>query len=359
MYQLSDYYYDLPEALIAQAPCAHRSESRLLHLQRATHEIFHHRFLDLEQLLHPRDLLVVNDTRVVPARLLGRKSTGGRVEVLIIDYAAGMKHLAESGTFQCDCLIRASRRPAPGTVLELDPGIRARVVAHRDRISEVAFEGEKTFLAQLKKGGKVPLPPYIKRSQADGPMSEADEEKDRRSYQTVYANADGAVAAPTAGLHFTEALLSKLGAKGVEVARITLHVGYGTFVPVKVADIRDHQIHSEYFIVSDRTAQQINQAREQERRIIAVGTTSVRTLEYCADDHGRITPGQGRCDLFIYPGYRFKCVDAMITNFHLPESTLLMLISAFYDREKILEAYRTAVAEKYRFFSYGDAMFIE
>jgi S-adenosylmethionine:tRNA ribosyltransferase-isomerase len=209
----------------------------------------------------------------------------------------------------------------------------------------------------------MPLPPYIKRDQNPGPGKDApaqmDEQNDRHDYQTVYANAEGAVAAPTAGLHFTNDLLATLSDKGVEVVQITLHVGYGTFVPVRVKDIRDHQIHSEYFIVDEQTAETINQARGAGRRVVAVGTTAVRTLEFCTDPGGRMSAGQGRCDLFIYPGYRFKCVDAMLTNFHLPESTLLMLISAFYDRERILNAYKVAVAEKYRFFSYGDAMFIE
>ncbi len=356
MYNLSDYRYDLPESLIAQSPCEHRSLSRLMHLDRTTHGISHRRFLDLVDLLRPGDLLVVNDTRVVPARLLGHKSTGGRVEVLIIDYAAGMKHLIEAGQFQCDCLIRASRRPAPGTVLTLGQDIKATVIEHRDRISVICFDGGRKFLSRLKQVGKMPLPPYIKRSQLPGQI---DAQNDRQDYQTVYANAEGAVAAPTAGLHFTKALLATLSEKGVDVARITLHVGYGTFVPVRVKDIRDHQIHSEYYSIDEQTAEKINQARRNERRIIAVGTTSVRTLEFCADDGGRICAGQGRCDLFIYPGYRFKCVDAMITNFHLPESTLLMLICAFYNRERILDAYTLAVTEKYRFFSYGDAMFIE
>ncbi|WP_020588183.1 tRNA preQ1(34) S-adenosylmethionine ribosyltransferase-isomerase QueA [Desulfobacter curvatus] len=363
MYNLFDYAYNLPESLIAQTPCEHRSLSRLMHLERKHHGINHRRFLDIADLLRPGDLLVVNDTRVVPARLLGHKPTGGRVEVLIIDYAAGMKHLTETGRFQCDCLIRASRRPEPGTVLELGQGIKATVIEHRDRISVVCFDGGTAFLSRLKKAGKMPLPPYIKRDQnsgqGKGASAQMDEQRDRQDYQTVYANAEGAVAAPTAGLHFTNDLLATLFAKGVEVARITLHVGYGTFVPVRVTDIRDHQIHSEYFIVDEQTAEKINRARRDGRRVIAVGTTSVRTLEFCANDDGIISAGQGRCDLFIYPGYRFKCVDAMITNFHLPESTLLMLISAFYDRERILDAYKVAVAEKYRFFSYGDAMFIE
>ena len=363
MYNLSDYCYNLPDSLIAQAPCEHRSLSRLMYLDRKNHGISHRRFFDIADLLRPGDLLVVNDTRVVPARLLGHKPTGGRVEVLIIDYAAGMKHLAETGSFQCDCLIRASRRPEPGTVLDLGQDIKATVMEHRDRISVVSFDGGHHFLSQLKKAGKMPLPPYIKRNQNPGPgegtPAHMDEHRDRHDYQTVYANAEGAVAAPTAGLHFTKDLLATLSEKGVDVARITLHVGYGTFVPVRVKDIRDHQIHSEYFIIDDQTAETINRARSDGRRVIAVGTTSVRTLEFCTNERGRISAGQGRCDLFIYPGYRFKCVDAMITNFHLPESTLLMLISAFYDRERILDAYKVAVAEKYRFFSYGDAMFIE
>jgi len=363
MYDLSDYSYDLPGSLIAQTPWEHRSLARLMHLDRTRSAISHRRFLDLADLLHPGDLLVVNDTRVVPARLLGRKPTGGRVEVLIIDYAAGMKHLAETGRFQCDCLIRASRRPEPGTVLDLGRDIKATVVSHRDRISVVWFDGGNDFLSRLKKSGKMPLPPYIKRDQnpeqGAGTPGQTDEQKDRQDYQTVYAKTEGAVAAPTAGLHFTEELLAALSARGVDLARITLHVGYGTFVPVRVTDIRDHQIHSESYRVSARTAEKINQARSGGRRIVAVGTTAVRTLEFCAGDDGRVEAGRGRCDLFIYPGYRFKCVDAMITNFHLPESTLLMLISAFYGRERILDAYKVAVAEQYRFFSYGDAMFIE
>jgi len=248
-------------------------------------------------------------------------------------------------------------------VLDLGQDIKATVIEHRDRVSVVAFDGGNEFLSRLKKAGQMPLPPYIKRDQNPGRgagiPAQMDKQKDQQDYQTVYAKAEGAVAAPTAGLHFTKELLATLSAKGVDVARITLHVGYGTFVPVRVKDIRDHQIHSEYFIVNEQTAEKINQARGDGRRIVAVGTTAVRTLEFCTDDGGNISAGQGRCDLFIYPGYRFKCVDAMITNFHLPESTLLMLISAFYDRERILDAYKVAVAEKYRFFSYGDAMFIE
>lgn len=355
MYKLTDYDFDLPERLIAQAPCEGRSNSRLLHIQRQTGNMAGRRFFELAQLLKPGDLLVVNNTRVIPARLLGKKASGGQVEVLIIDYAGGMRHLAETGVFQCDCLIRASRRPKPETELLLDGGVRARVISHQERISQVAFDGGDAFGKALRNNGQIPLPPYIRRSLDDQDRMN----RDKTDYQTVYARDEGAVAAPTAGLHFTEELLGQLADMGVGRAEITLHVGYGTFVPVRVEDIREHDIHSEYYTVDQAAADRINQTREAGGRVIAVGTTSVRTLEFLADDQGHVTPGTGQCNLFIYPGYRFKCVDAMITNFHLPKSTLLMLISAFYDREKILAAYNRAVAEQYRFFSYGDAMFIE
>jgi len=354
MYQLADYDYHLPEDLIAQKPCEERSRSRLLRVDRGSHSLSHHQFFELEDFLKPGDLLVVNNTKVIPARLMGRKETGGRVEVLIIDYASGMKHLKEKGVFQCDCLIRASKRPRPGAFLHMDGGIKARVISHTDRVSMVAFDDGGAFVDRLRGNGQIPLPPYIRRT-GDPDLAQ----KDKADYQTVYAEAEGAVAAPTAGLHFTDGLMERLAAKGVGLARITLHVGYGTFVPVRVEDIRDHEIHSEFFTVSEDAAFKINAAKKRGGRVIAVGTTSVRTLEFIADESGRVAPGSGQCNLFIYPGYPFKCVDAMITNFHLPKSTLLMLISAFYDRGKILDAYRLAVAEKYRFFSYGDAMFIE
>ena len=354
MYLLSDYDYDLPEKLIAQSPCEERSSSRLLRVDRDADTLSHHRFFELKEFLRPCDLLVVNNTRVIPARLMGKKETGGRVEVLIIDYASGMKHLENTGIFQCDCLIRASKRPKLGSVLHMDGGIEARVVSHIDRISQVAFSDGNAFADRLKEAGQIPLPPYIKRS-GDDDLAQ----KDKADYQTVYARSEGAVAAPTAGLHFTEKMMDDIRAGGVGVAQITLHVGYGTFVPVRVDDIRDHEIHSEFFTVSETVAEQINETKEKGGRVIAVGTTSVRTLEFLADDRGRIHPGSGQCNLFIYPGYTFKCVDAMVTNFHLPKSTLLMLISAFYSREKVLNAYETAVSERYRFFSYGDAMFIE
>ncbi len=354
MYQLSDYDYHLPEALIAQSPCRERSHARLLRVVRDSHRFSHHHFFDLGTFLKAGDLLVVNDTKVIPARLMGKKESGGQVEVLIIDYASGMKHLEQNGVFQCDCLIRASRRPKPGAVLFMEGGIQAQVVSHRDRVSVVAFEGGAAFIDRLKGSGQVPLPPYIRRHGDAQPA-----ETDKQNYQTVYAQCEGAVAAPTAGLHFTPALMAELAQKGIGVAKITLHVGYGTFVPVRVDDIRDHEIHSEFFTVPDDAARRINATKTVGGRVVAVGTTSVRTLEFSAGEDGRVVAGSGACNLFIYPGYTFKCVDAMVTNFHLPKSTLLMLISAFYTREKILDAYALAVAEKYRFFSYGDAMLIE
>lgn len=354
MYTLSDYDYDLPEERIAQVPCRTRSGSRLMRIQKERNRIDHCRFDQLADLLRDNDLLVVNNTRVIPARLLGNKETGGKVEVLIIDYAAGIKHLETHGSFQCECLVKASKNPRPGARLYFGREITAEVVAVRGGISEIRFSGGDTFLEYMRESGRLPLPPYIKRGEDTALL-----EQDRENYQTVYADKEGAVAAPTAGLHFTGPLMNRLAGKGIELAQVTLHVGYGTFVPVRVDDIRDHQIHSEFFSLAPETAEQINRAKDEGRRVVAVGTTSVRTLEFLADEAGRVKPETGMCDLYIYPGYTYRCVDAMITNFHLPKSTLLMLVSAFYDRERIIRAYEAAVAEGYRFFSYGDAMLIE
>ncbi|MBU2628651.1 MAG: tRNA preQ1(34) S-adenosylmethionine ribosyltransferase-isomerase QueA, partial [Proteobacteria bacterium] len=243
--------------------------------------------------------------------------------------------------------------PKKGARLLLGNKVEARVEAVKGSVCDIRFLNGDAFSGFLKKAGQIPLPPYIKREDVTG------EQNDREDYQTVYASEEGAVAAPTAGLHFTKELMADLKKKGIQFAELTLHVGYGTFVPVKVADIRDHQIHSEYFSLSRENADKINTAKRQNRRVVAVGTTSVRTLEFVTDETGMVTPGTGSCDLFIFPGYTFKCVDAMITNFHLPESTLLMLVSAFYGREKILTAYQEAINKEYRFFSYGDAMLIE
>ncbi len=353
MFHLSDYSYDLPLEKIAQIPCKNRSESKLLHIQRNSGTLAHHRFKDIAALLRKDDLLVINNTRVIPARFHGEKASGGKIEVLIIDYASGMKHLETTGFFQCDCLIKASRKPKKGARLLFGAGVEAEVVQEKENMAQLRFSCPMGFLDFLNRFGEIPLPPYIKRE--DKALSETD----RATYQTVYAAKEGAVAAPTAGLHFTKDLMANLRDRGIEFAPLTLHVGYGTFVPVKTEDIRDHQIHSEYFSLSKNTADAINDAQKSHRRIVAVGTTSVRVLEFAADDEGRVAAGTGMCNLFIYPGYRFKCVDALITNFHLPESSILMLVSAFYDREKILSAYEEAVQKDYRFFSYGDAMLIE
>ncbi len=355
MFLRSDYSFDLPEAQIAQTPCSVRSESRLCCVRRETGQIDHCRFKDIPSLLTPGDLLVVNNTRVIPARLFGRKETGGKIEVLILDYAGGLRHLEEKGYFQCDCLVKASKRPKKGSLLIFSDTVQARVEEVKERVCEVRFLNQSQFLTFLHQEGKIPLPPYIRRDPAAEKENRLD---DRTRYQTVYAKEEGAVAAPTAGLHFTAELMARIEQMGACFAPITLHVGYGTFVPVRADDIRDHEIHSEYFDIPQETAEKINSAKADGRRVIAVGTTCVRTLEYASAENGRIRPGSGVCDLFIYPGYRFKCVDAMVTNFHLPESTLLMLVSAFYDRSRILAAYQEAVEKGYRFFSYGDAMFI-
>ena len=354
MHSITDYDFELPEDRIAQHPAAKRDESRLFRVNRSDGSFSHHRFRDIASLLSPGDLLVVNNTRVVPARLTGRKETGGKIEVLIIDYAGGMKILDTEGVFRCDCLVKASRGPGPGAKLILEDEIEATVAAVHNGFYEIEFHTEGARVSDfLERKGDIPLPPYIQR---EGDRALA---ADRESYQTVYAECDGAVAAPTAGLHFTESLMEDLEAKGVEFAEITLHVGYGTFVPVRVDDIREHSMHSEFFTVSGETADRINRAKSEGRRVIAVGTTSVRTLEYAASRDGTVSAKSGMCDIFIYPPYRFRCVDAMITNFHLPQSTLLMLVSAFAGRETILSAYKTAVERDYRFFSYGDAMLIQ
>lgn len=351
MHKLSDYSYDLPENLIAQQPASRRDQSRLLWLDRGSNDIHHHRFNDLPRLLQPGDLLVVNDTAVVPARILGHKETGGRIEVLLLNYP-GETPAINGGTVTFQCLIKASKRPPVGTALIFKKGVTAVVTGFQDGIFEANFSFRKNMDASLNEIGSVPLPPYIQRNGHAVPCD------DSTSYQTVYAKNRGAVAAPTAGLHFTPQLLDQLKSAGIEIEPITLHVGYGTFSPVRADDIRDHRIHTEPYRIPEKTAHAINEARASGRRIVAVGTTSCRTLEYATGDTGRIVPGGGLCDLFIYPGHRFKVVDALITNFHLPQSTLVMLVSALAGRDRILSAYREAIKTGYRFYSYGDAMFI-
>jgi S-adenosylmethionine:tRNA ribosyltransferase-isomerase len=353
MFSLDAYDYELPSELIAQQPVEQRDQSNLLILNRQNGSRVHSIFADLYRLLTPDDVLVVNDTQVVPGRLYGRKDSGGKVEVLIADFAGGSVTDPATGSFTCECLVKAAKRPRPGTRLHFSRDLSAEVLASRNGTHTIRFHSETDFENTIDRIGEVPLPPYIKRDQKKASLTD-----DRLAYQTVYASQRGAVAAPTAGLHFTEQLLEKIKFKGIRVVPITLHVGYGTFSPVRVSDIRSHKMHPERFHISGESADRINTARALKKRVIAVGTTCVRTLEYALHDNGQISPGSGRCDLFIYPGYRYKVVDAMITNFHLPKSTLLMLVSAFAGRENILKAYREAIRRKYRFYSYGDAMFI-
>jgi S-adenosylmethionine:tRNA ribosyltransferase-isomerase len=296
--------------------------------------------------------MVVNDTRVVPARLVGKKETGGRVEILILDYARSVAKAPEGGPVTCQCLVKTSRPARPGARIFFDGGLAAEIGGCTDGVFSVSFSCDGDFGGLLEEIGIMPLPPYIRRAPKAGGA------EDKAAYQTVYAARSGAAAAPTAGLHFTSELLDKVRAMGVTIATVTLHVGYGTFRPVKVADIREHAMHTEDFTIAGETADAVNRAKAEGRRVVAVGTTCVRTLEYASNERGDILPGSGACDLFIYPGHRFRVVDAMITNFHLPKSTLMMLVSALAGRERILSAYREAVDMRYRFFSYGDAMMI-
>ena len=350
MYSLSDYNYHLPEELIAQQPVTRRDQSRLLMMQRSSGRINHGRFYDLLETLDPGDVLVLNDTEVIPGRLKGRKSTGGKIEVLILDYSDSH---AKQNRYVCRCLLKSSKPAKPGCEIHFDQQLTAVVTEGQDGLYTLEFNSQGRFEDHLYALGQVPLPPYIKR---DPDSCNAGDDKHR--YQTVYAANKGAVAAPTAGLHFTDQLLKALQGKKVQIARLTLHVGYGTFSPVRVTDIREHRIHVEHFVIPEATAECINNAKSDGRRVVAVGTTCVRTLEFAADGNRRIEPGRGECDLFIYPGYQFKMIDAMITNFHLPQSTLLMLVSAFAGRENIMDAYQEAIERGYRFYSYGDAMLI-
>jgi S-adenosylmethionine:tRNA ribosyltransferase-isomerase len=353
MYSLNDYHYDLPADLIAQQPALQRDRSKLLCLDRRTGGLLHATFNAIGDFLKPGDVLVINNTAVIPARLEGRKESGGKVELLIADYAGGRRSEEANGRFACRCLVKASKRPRPGSWLHFADDLKAKVLDSGNGACTLEFHTAGDFESLLYKIGQVPLPPYIKRN--SGRRSPCD---DLTSYQTVYASRKGAVAAPTAGLHFTSNLLSELSAGGIKIVELTLHVGCGTFMPVRVTDIRQHQMHSEQFSIAAATAETINSARSAGHRVVAVGTTCVRTLEYAANADGRIEAGCGTCDLFIYPGFRFKIVDALITNFHLPKSTLLMLVTAFAGRQKVLDAYREAVRCRYRFYSYGDAMFI-
>ena len=335
----SDFHYDLPPELIAQFPAPSRSASRMLVVDGASGALEDLQFLELPSLLRAGDVMVFNNTRVIPARLCGRKETGGRIEVLVERILDERRALVQ---------VRASKTPQPGQRLHLEGGVPARVLSRRDDFVELAFETKESVMDILTRTGHVPLPPYIARP---------DETLDRERYQTIYASKSGAVAAPTAGLHFDEPMLRKLEALGVERAFVTLHIGAGTFQPLRVNDVRGHRMHSEYLEVDGKVCDQVNAARAAGRRVIAVGTTAVRALETAAQGD-KLTPFNGETDIFIYPGYRFQIVDGLLTNFHLPESTLLMLVCAFAGIDNVLNAYRHAVREKYRFYSYGDAMFV-
>lgn len=336
----SDFYFDLPEELIAQTPLERRDASRLLCLDRWSGAREHRIFSELPELLHPGDCLVMNDSRVLPARLMGMRETGGVVEVLL---------LRDLGGGRWECLTRPGRKTRPGTRLifgngELEAEV-LEVVEGGNRIVEFKYEG--IFLEVLERLGKMPLPPYIKVELEDG-----------ERYQTVYSKEPGSAAAPTAGLHFTKELLARIADRGVRECFVTLHVGLGTFHPVKAEDIEEHEMHSEFCIMPEETARIITETKRSGGRVVCVGTTSCRTVESFANEDGTMDAKSGWTNIFIYPGYRFKCMDALVTNFHLPESTLIMLVSAFAGRENVLAAYNEAVREKYRFFSFGDAMFI-
>lgn len=336
----TDFYFDLPEELIAQTPLAKRDASRMLHLDKVTGAVEHRHFYDLPEYLRAGDCLVINDTRVLPARLLGARESGGGVELVL---------LRDLGDGRWECLSRPGRKTRPGTKLSFGDGeLTATVEAVAEggnRIVQFHYEG--IFLEILEKLGKMPLPPYIREELADA-----------ERYQTVYSRALGSAAAPTAGLHFTPELLDQIRAMGVRICTVTLHVGLGTFRPVKEDEIENHEMHAEFCIVSQETADAVNQTKQSGGRVIAVGTTSCRTLESFTGEDGLLKAGSGWTDIFIYPGYRFKCIDALVTNFHLPESTLIMLVSALAGREHILKAYSIAVQQRYRFFSFGDAMLI-
>lgn len=353
IYSVNAYDYDLPQKFIAQVPVKTRDQSRLLRLLKDSNQIQHHKFADLPKLLLPTDLLVLNNTRVVPVRLTGKKQTGGKIEALILDY--GPVAAARPGEkFRCECLVKASKKPKAGTRIDFDAQLWATVIEPRDQICVLEFSCTHDPCLVLDEIGKIPLPPYIHRRNGNEPFCD-----DKKRYQTTYAKTNGAVAAPTAGLHFTPKLLSEIKKTGVQTVHITLHVGYGTFMPIRATDMRKHNMHSEFFQISKNAANTINKAKQDGRRIVAVGTTTVRTLEYAANNNGEIIAKKGLCDLFICPGYKFKAIDALITNFHLPKSTLLMLVSALAGKQTILETYKEAVKQKYRFFSYGDAMLIE
>ena len=339
--KVSDFNYELPEELIAQHPYDKRDEARLMVLDRKTQIIEHKVFKDIIDYLEPGDCLVINNTKVLPARLLGKKDTGAKIEFLLLKRIEGD---------YWEVMVRPGNKLKPGTKVSFGDGIlKAEILEVLEGGNrKVKFEYNGIFNEILDKIGLMPLPPYIKETL-----------KDKDKYQTVYAKYDGSAGAPTAGLHFTEELLDKIKEKGIEVANVTLHVGSGTFRPVKVENVEDHLMHSEHFYIKQEDADKINKAKETGHRVIAVGTTSCRVLESISDETGKVKATEGDTSIFIYPGYKFKCLDCLITNFHLPESTLIMLVSSLAGRKFILKAYNEAVKERYLFFSFGDAMFIK
>lgn len=337
----SDFYFDLPKELIAQDPIANRDQSRLLHLDRVTGKISHNHFFDITGFLKKGDCLVLNDTRVLPARLFGVKTTGARVEFLMLN---------NLGNDKWECITGPGRKAKPGDLFSFGDGILhaevLEVLENGNRIAKFSYDAPNIYEV-LDKIGEMPLPHYI-----------THELEDKERYQTVYAKELGSAAAPTAGLHFTPELLKKIEDMGITIVFVTLHVGIGTFRPVKTDNIEEHQMHSEHYNISVETAEKINSTKKNGGRVIAVGTTSCRTLESASDENGMLCECDNSTNIFIYPGYKFKCIDGLITNFHLPESTLIMLVSAFSSRENVLNAYNTAIEEKYRFFSFGDSMII-
>lgn len=356
---INDFVFNLPDELIAQEPSSERDRSRLMVVDRKGGEIEHRLFFEITDYLKLGDLLVINDTKVIPARLMGRKGTGGKAEVFLLE-----KDDKEENSWEC---LVGGKRIRPGVMIEFDDNLKGEVLEEvGDGRFKIRFHSDRPLDEVLEEVGQVPLPPYISRGQWQGtpplypPLikggTKGGVDKDR--YQTVFADKKGAVAAPTAGLHFTESLLKKIREMGIDIATVTLHVGPGTFLPVRVENIEEHRMLPERYEISTASAEKINRAKAEGRRVIAVGSTSLRTLEAAADDNGFVKEGRGRTSIFIYPGYSFKVVDALVTNFHLPKSTLLMLVSAFAGRELIFKAYREAIENRYRFYSYGDAMMI-
>ncbi len=342
---LASYHYELPVNSIAQYPTGNRDKSRLLVLRRGKEKLSHHRFPELARFLEKGDCLVLNNTRVFPARLLGRKSTGGKIEVFLLNFPQ-----KEAGnTYIVKALCKSSKSPRTGQLIEISERLKIEILKRENGkyLTRLIPSGE--LLEILKESGKVPLPPYIRRQE---------EPIDKSRYQTVYAKDIGSVAAPTAGLHFSKGLLSRLKEKGVKLAPLTLHVGYGTFSPVRCEDIRKHKLHGEWISIGRETAEKINETRMTGGRILCVGTTSVRTVEFVHKKFGTLREYSGICDLYIYPGFNFQVTDMLLTNFHLPKSSLLILVSAFAGRRTILKAYQEALKRGYRFFSYGDAMLI-